>query len=156
MSKTCYTCAWGGSGEEINDLGPCWLHNGEVDFHQPPKDQGCDEWIGRKSPIPPRLCASASQHTPCSQRPEGEQRPCWDNLDRLLSMSERLEIWRVPSGKIAVSFQNCDIKNGDFLESVHGEGNTFYEAVDDYMKLVSGKCLVFRAYSKMRREVSVL
>ena len=44
MEKNCYTCFWGGDGEEIDDRGHCWMHNGEVDFTQPPKDQGCDEW----------------------------------------------------------------------------------------------------------------
>ena len=44
MEKNCYTCFWGGDGEEIDDCGHCWKHNGEVDFEQPPKDQGCDEW----------------------------------------------------------------------------------------------------------------
>lgn len=43
-TKTCYNCFWGGDGEEIDDCGHCWLHNGEADFEQPPKDKGCGEW----------------------------------------------------------------------------------------------------------------
>ena len=42
--KNCYSCFYGGDGEEVNDYGHCWKHNGEPDFRQPPKDQGCDEW----------------------------------------------------------------------------------------------------------------
>ena len=41
--KNCYTCRWGGDGEELNDLGHCWLHNGEV-WCQPPREEGCPEW----------------------------------------------------------------------------------------------------------------
>ena len=47
IERNCYTCAYGGDGEEVNDLGHCWLHNGEVDFKQPPKNDGCKEWIPR-------------------------------------------------------------------------------------------------------------
>lgn len=45
----CYTCRWCGTGEEIDDYGRCWKHNGEAD---PPsrkvdKTVGCDEWEAR-------------------------------------------------------------------------------------------------------------
>jgi len=42
--KSCYSCHWGGDGKEVNDVGHCWKHNGEPDFIQPPKCEGCDEW----------------------------------------------------------------------------------------------------------------
>ena len=43
-SKSCLTCWWMGRGEEINDHGHCWKHNGEPDFDQPPLEEGCDGW----------------------------------------------------------------------------------------------------------------
>ena len=43
--KTCYNCFWGGNGEEVDDYGHCWLHNGEPDFVQPNKQYGCEEWV---------------------------------------------------------------------------------------------------------------
>lgn len=47
-SHNCYNCGHGGDGEEIEDCGHCWLHNGEPDFKQPDKDIGCDEWKQRE------------------------------------------------------------------------------------------------------------
>jgi len=47
--KTCYNCCWGDQGDsEFGDniSGHCWKHNGEADFEQPPKDFGCEEWMG--------------------------------------------------------------------------------------------------------------
>lgn len=75
-----------------------------------------------------------------------------DSVNRLLNMQERLEVWRV-NGKIAVSLQKAEIKDGMFLCSTFGEGDTIYEACDDYMQKISGKCLVFNAYTKSRRFV---
>lgn len=44
-SKCCLTCYWMGRGEELNDFGHCWKHNGEADFEQPPIEEGCgDGW----------------------------------------------------------------------------------------------------------------
>ena len=43
----CFDCKWGDKGDsEFGDniKGLCWKHNGEVEFVQPPKDLGCDEW----------------------------------------------------------------------------------------------------------------
>lgn len=42
--RDCYNCGYGGDGEEVDDCGHCWLHNGEPDFKQPDKKTGCDEW----------------------------------------------------------------------------------------------------------------
>ncbi len=42
--RNCFTCFYGGDGEEINDLGHCWLHNGDADFKQPDPNAGCHEW----------------------------------------------------------------------------------------------------------------
>ena len=53
--RNCYNCFWGGDGSEIEDFGHCWLHNGEADFTQPPKCEGCGEW---RSNID-KMCAGA-------------------------------------------------------------------------------------------------
>lgn len=42
--KCCLTCRWVGRGEELNDYGHCWKHNGEADFEQPALEEGCAEW----------------------------------------------------------------------------------------------------------------
>ena len=42
--RNCFTCAYSGDGEEIDDFGHCYKHNGENDYKQPTKDNGCDEW----------------------------------------------------------------------------------------------------------------
>ena len=78
-----------------------------------------------------------------------------DNLQRLLKLSERLEVWGGGRG-VCVSLKNCEIKDGGFLISTFGTGYTFDEAVDDYRKIISGKRLVFNAYSPNRKEVLVL
>ena len=79
-----------------------------------------------------------------------------DNLSRLLNLSERLEVWRLPNDEIAVAFRSCEVKNGDFLISEFGKGRTFHEAVDNYLERISGKRLVFNACSENRHEVLVL
>lgn len=47
MEKNCYNCYWGGDGEEVADPGHCWKHNGDPDFRQPDKKEGCEEWISK-------------------------------------------------------------------------------------------------------------
>lgn len=79
-----------------------------------------------------------------------------DSITRLLNLNEHLEVWRIPSGEIAVSFSGCEIKDGDFLVSAFGTGKTFEEAADNYMDKISGKRLIFGAYTNHRREVVVL
>ena len=44
MERTCYSCFWGGDGEEVDDCGHCYKHNVEVDFRHPAKNAGCGEW----------------------------------------------------------------------------------------------------------------
>lgn len=48
--RNCYNCEYGDDGDSefgLNIAGHCWKHNGEVDFEQPPKMSGCDEWKKR-------------------------------------------------------------------------------------------------------------
>lgn len=46
--RNCYNCFWGGDGEEFDDNGYCWLHNGDAGYKQPPKNEGCDSWISNE------------------------------------------------------------------------------------------------------------
>ncbi len=76
---------------------------------------------------------------------------------RLLKLeSIRLEAWTVQNGKVAVSFKNCEIKNGMFLVSEFGTGDTFEQACEDYLNKISGKTFVFNASSSSRKEIIVL
>jgi hypothetical protein len=79
-----------------------------------------------------------------------------DNITRLLNTSERIEVWKMLSGEIAVAFRDCNIKDGDFLVSEFGTGKTFEEAVNNYIEKISGKRLVFHAFSDSRYEAVVL
>ncbi len=80
-----------------------------------------------------------------------------DSVKRLLSLEgKQLEVWGVPDGMIAVSYENADVKSGDFLIRTFGTGTSFEEACEDYFSKISGKTLVFNAYSTQRQEVEVL
>lgn len=75
----------------------------------------------------------------------------------LLSLErERLEVCSLDGGIITVQYQNCDVKDGYFLEALYGRGRTFEDACEDYLKQIRGRTLVFNAYSKNRRETKVL
>lgn len=77
--------------------------------------------------------------------------------DILLSLEhEHLKVWKIPNGKIAVSYENCEIKADAFLISKFGVGNTFAEACEDYLNQIHGKTLVFNAFSQRRREIRIL
>lgn len=77
--------------------------------------------------------------------------------DILLSLEgKHLDVWKVLGGKVAVSYENCDIKEGDFLITKFGAGNNIAEACEDYLNQLHGKTLVFNAYSQLREEIKVL
>lgn len=76
--------------------------------------------------------------------------------DILLSLGKRLDVWKVPSGKVAVSYQKCEVKDGYFLCGTYGTGETFDDACEDYIKQIRGKTLVFQAYTDKREEIRVL
>ena len=79
-----------------------------------------------------------------------------DSITKLLNMNEHLEVWRLQTGELALSFKNAEVKNGDFLIGEFGVGNTIYEAADSYIEKISGKRLVFNAATKARYEVLVI
>ena len=79
-----------------------------------------------------------------------------EKIDFLLRLSNPLEIWKTPFDEIAVALRGCEIKKDGFLISDFGRGKSIREAVDDYLKKISGKTLVFNATSGSRREVTTV
>lgn len=77
-----------------------------------------------------------------------------DAFQRLLNFPERLEVWRIPNGNVAVAFSGTSIKGVGVLICTFGVGISFYEACDDYLRKISGKTLVVE--SNPRREYIVL
>ncbi len=72
----------------------------------------------------------------------------------LLSINKKISK-QIVNNKIYVSFENCEIKYGDFLSSCYGIGDTIPEACEDYLKKICNKTLVFNAYSEHRKEITV-
>jgi hypothetical protein len=50
-------------------------------------------------------------------------------------------------------FSSCEIKDGGFLVGATGNGQTPSEAITDYVKNISGRKLVFGAYTRDRVEI---
>lgn len=71
----------------------------------------------------------------------------------LRSIGKELKGWVTSDGKVAVCYKNCEVKDGDFLISTNGIGNTFEKACQDYLERMQGKCLVFNAYAENREEI---
>lgn len=76
--------------------------------------------------------------------------------DTLFSLGKWLEVRKVPSGEIAVSYQDSEVKDGCFLRSIYGTGKTFEDACENYLNQLHGKTLVFNAFKGKREEVRVL
>lgn len=77
--------------------------------------------------------------------------------DRLLNFEfHRLEVWRTNKNDVCVAFQKCEVKDCAVFASVFGEGLTFEEACEDYLRKISGKTLVFYSCTGKRKEVIVL
>jgi len=77
-------------------------------------------------------------------------------INTLLSLGKRVEVWKIPNGEVAVSYQRCEIKEGIFFKSYFGTGDAFEQACEDYLRQLHGKTLVFNAYSSDREEIRVL
>ena len=78
-------------------------------------------------------------------------------LEKLLRLNiEPLIVDKDINDRIMVSYNHCDIKGDGVLIGKVGRGNSFEEACEDYLKIISGKTLVFYAGSDRRREVTVL
>jgi hypothetical protein len=53
------------------------------------------------------------------------------------------------------SFPNVEVKDGIFLRSVFGDGDTVAAALKDYCGQLSSKCIVIDAMLETRRELDV-
>lgn len=76
--------------------------------------------------------------------------------ERLINTGYHLDVFQWNNGVekgIGVHFQNADIKDGSFLVCAYGRGTTLEEACEDYIRKISGKTLIFHAYSDHREEV---
>lgn len=78
------------------------------------------------------------------------------SIERLLQLEGKCLMVRMRSGRYIVSFAHCEVKNGGFLKSCDGVGDTVEDAANEYMAQISGKTLVFNAESKNREEVICL
>lgn len=76
-------------------------------------------------------------------------------VDILLSLEEYLEVLKTYSGEVSVSYKDCYVKDGIFLNAEYGVGNSFYTACEDYLNKIHGKTLVFDHIGE-RKEVRVL
>lgn len=80
-------------------------------------------------------------------------------LERLLNTGKHLDVFRWDNHNesgIGVHFQDCETKDGMFLVSTFGRGQTFEEACEDYIRQISGKTLVFHAYTDHRTEATFI
>lgn len=75
--------------------------------------------------------------------------------DILLLINKKISK-RIVNNEIYVSFENCEIKDGNFLSGCYGIGDTIPEACEDYLKKICNKTLVFNAYSEHRKEITVI
>lgn len=77
--------------------------------------------------------------------------------DRLLALeNKRLMVFKDVSNNICVHYEDCDVKDGVALRGVCGRAATFEYACEDYLRQISGKTLVFNAFSDTREEIRVL
>ena len=51
-------------------------------------------------------------------------------------------------------FKSCEVKKGHYLLGSFGDGDTPEHAILQYAKNISGKVLVFNAWSKDRKEIA--
>ncbi len=76
-------------------------------------------------------------------------------FERLINTGYHLDVFQWNNGVekgIGVCFQNSEIKDGMFLVGEYGRGKTFEEACEDYIHKISGKTIVFDAYTDSRKE----
>ena len=59
------------------------------------------------------------------------------------------------NNRFSACFENSEIKEGNILSSVYGNGNSPESAILDYIPKISGKKLVFDAYGSCRKEFVV-
>lgn len=77
-------------------------------------------------------------------------------FERLLNTGMHLDVFRWKNEKdsgIGVHFVRAEIKERGFLAGEFGKGQTIEEACEDYIKIISGKTLVFNAFTDYSKEV---
>ena len=77
-------------------------------------------------------------------------------FEKLINTGYHLDVFRWENGNktgVGVSFNHAEVKKGTFLVGTFGSGQTFEEACEDYIRQISGKTLVFHAYTDRRTEV---
>ena len=80
-------------------------------------------------------------------------------FERLLNTGYHLDVFRWNDGReqgIGVYFKDSEIKDGMFLVGDYGSGQTFEEACEDYVRKISGKTIIFHAYTDSRKEVTFI
>lgn len=59
------------------------------------------------------------------------------------------------SGRWLAKIENGEIKNGNLLSGIYGNGNNPKEAIMDYVKQIKGKLLIINAINNNRKEFKV-
>lgn len=58
-------------------------------------------------------------------------------------------------GRWSAKFEFCEVKDGVMLVGEYGNGKNPTQAIDDYLKRILGKTIVFNAMADSRREFNV-
>ena len=64
--------------------------------------------------------------------------------------------WSDKNARFYASFEDVEVKGRGVLIGAFGDGSTPEEAMEDYLKKIMGKVLVYRAMSEYRKEVAVV
>lgn len=55
-------------------------------------------------------------------------------------------------GRFCTAFDSCEVKNGGCLVGEHANATDVEVSLNEYARLIQGKCLVFNAMSENRQE----
>ena len=80
-------------------------------------------------------------------------------FERLINTRYHLDVFKLENGAetgVGVSFDHAEVKKGTFLVGTFGSGTTLEEACEDYIHQISGKTIVFHAYTDNRKEVTFI
>ena len=70
---------------------------------------------------------------------------------------DALNIFELSDNEVGVCFEHfAEMKEGNFLITVKGEGATLEDAVRDYAQKISGRTLVANPTSSSRKEIVIL
>ena len=60
-----------------------------------------------------------------------------------------------PVFRFYAQFDGASVKNGPMLTGAHGNGETIDDAIEEYMREISGQTLILGAYTDSRKEIKV-